>query len=766
MKKNKYEVERIGQIEFFDNYGIDWRANDEILANNTDGVYNVNIIEFKLNVKNINSTLLQAIKYLSRLRIKGESVPATIILVDLNDCKAYIFKSADYINHIQKVYFGAASKENTGFVAHTAPLIIDYDTQEGSLQLKNFLIKSKKLQEMYVPIDIDETCILGWAERYYRELPKASKGDFLGDETGVSVKMIGEIRDPKYFKGLINPYQGPTNEKFKYLMGVLNSRLQKKDLGAFYTPMPYAKKAAELVKMAVDRVPEGNDYIILDRCAGTGNLEEALIGIKDKNDEELIEHCIVSTYEYYEYKVLNERIGHKVKAIIPPSEQDVQYESGKVANADAMSEEFINNPIIKQYIDNPKCTIIMFENPPYRDASAANKTKDTNSKTKASFVSTEMSLAKDNFTNPNISTVRDLTNQFIWSAFEYYLRDKNDAYILFSPAKWWKSCGIVDCKMVKGYLFNRQYFNASQSAITCVYWANQPDKNTENITLISIGDIDNMDDTEDVVIKKCHKTFSHYFGEKAFSSTDGVFCESSGYEAKGRKCDGVAFYQDNIIGYLTPKGFTMDANNNNLVRATHYNNRGTYITKENFLQMCPLFTAKEYPQEKYYEKGESSIFFTTSDGGDKYIKDDEFLMRCLIYTCLSNQNKCLSFKGSDGRDYQNELCFDKDTVAFKQLEKYISNNKLNSDEKELLSLWNKILEEAKKTRNYNSILKYGVYQINKELNTFTDVKINGKNKKVYDYAILNSDLETLKQKLKEYYKKYISEKMFKYELLK
>lgn len=49
-----------------------------------------------------------------------------------------------------------------------------------------------------------------------------------------------------------------------YLMDCLNSRLAKKDLSAFYTPMPYAQKAVELVQKAVERVPDGNDYIILE----------------------------------------------------------------------------------------------------------------------------------------------------------------------------------------------------------------------------------------------------------------------------------------------------------------------------------------------------------------------------------------------------------------------------------------------------------------------------------------------------------------------
>ena len=337
---------------------------------NTDGVYNGNILEFKLNISNLNKVLFQAIKYLSKMRIKGESVPATILLVDLNATTMYMYKSQDYFDDIHKVYTGAASKGVEGFTAKPYKEKYDYSDMVASAAVKKILKGRKDIDEMYMPVDIDENCIVGWAERYYRENPKAKKGDFIGDETGSAVKITGEIREPKHFKGLINPYKGKTNEKFKYLMDCLNDRLCKKDLGAFYTPEPYARKAAELVQMAVDRVPEGNDYIILDRCAGTGNLEEALIGLTDRNGDDLIEHCVVSTYEYYEYKVLQERIGDKVRDIIPPTEADVVYANGVVANADAMSKEYIENPIIRQYIDDPKCTIILFENPPYQDSSA------------------------------------------------------------------------------------------------------------------------------------------------------------------------------------------------------------------------------------------------------------------------------------------------------------------------------------------------------------------------------------------------------------
>ena len=760
-----YKTEREGQMEFFDNYGIPYIDDASILVDNTDGVYNGNIIEFKLSINNLNRVLFQAIKYLSKMRIKGESVPATILLVDLNSTTVYAYKSENYRDEIQKVYTGAASKNNDGFVAGKYDQKLDYSNMVESAEVKK-LLKGKKVcpDEMYMPIDIDEGCIVGWAERYYREKPSASKGDFLGDDTGTAVKVTGEIRDPRHFKGFINPYTGKSNEKFKYLMDCLNDRLSKKDLGAFYTPVAYAKKAAELVQMAVDRVPDGNDYIILDRCAGTGNLEAALIGLTDKNGDELIEHCVVSTYEYYEYKVLSERIGDKVRDIIPPSEANVVYENGKVANADAMSKEFIENSLIKRYVDDDKCTIILFENPPDRDASAANKTKESNSATKQSFVANEMAKKKNSFVNTNTSTVRDLTNQFVWSGVEYYLRKPTDSYVLFSPVKWWKSCGIVSLTMSEGFIFNRRLFHASESAITCCLWLNIPDDKTDKIKLTGY-ETTCFDSSTDITISKCYKTLSEYYQKKVYGLETVVFCESDGTETKGRRCDGKSYYSDEIICYLTPKGFTLDANNNNLVRMTHYNNRGTYATKSNYLSMLPLFVAKEYPRDKFYEKGEGCVYFTTSDGGDTYTHDPEFLKSCLLYTCLSNQNKCLSFNGSDGRYYRNDLCFDTtngDTVASTDLAKMT----LDTDEEALVSLWNNILDEAKKTENYDGRLTYGVYQITKELNTSKTIG-TGKNKKtVYDYPVLNGYLDTMRTMLKAYYKSHITEKMFKYELLK
>ncbi|MDU5526683.1 MAG: hypothetical protein E6053_04305 [Finegoldia magna] len=752
MNYKRYEIEREGQIDFFKNYGIPYDEDSSILVDNTDGVYNGVLLEFKLSINNLNSTLFQAIKYLSRMRIKGESVPRTILLVDLNGRKAYQYSSEDYIQDIEKEYVGAASKDNKNFVANNLIETFDYKDMMQSNNLKKLLKNKKSLEEMYIPINIDETCIVGWAERYYREKPKAIKGDFLGDDEGVR-KITGEIREPNHFKGLINPYTEKTNVKFKYLMDCLNDRLQKKDLGAFYTPIPYCQKAAELVQMAVNMAIDAGkkDYIILDRCSGTGNLESALVGLYDKNEDEIISHTVVSTYEYYEYKVLNERLGDKVREIIPPTEADVIYSNGTVANADAMSEEYINNPIIKQYLDDNDCAIIMFENPPYRD-----ETTDLEKRGKRkTFVATEMRKeVKGVATN-------ELANQFIWSAFKYYLRQSTDSYIAFAPIKYWKQYDFINKNAKAGLLFNRKYFHATSSGITCICWENiESSKNKIQVEAYDIVD-ESIDFIGQKDLLKVENPVSRYYSKMKWSRDDeiSIHCAANGEEAINKNITVKSYHRDDMIGYLESSSFTMGPMHRNLTRLCLFRGHGCYLTKKEYINILPIWVAKHIPLDNWYDK---DIYATTSDGGDAYTRDQDFLKSCLIYTCLSNQNKCLSFTGSDGRYYKNELCFEEGTLARKDLEKYT----LDATEKELIELWDQILNRAKKTDNYDSSLTYGVYQITKDLNNFEKVKVGKTTKNVYDYPELNGDLETLRVKLKEYYKTHIWDKMFQYELVK
>ena len=113
------------------------------------------------------------------MRIRGESVPSNILLVSLNTRKVYLYYSKDYFNEIHKIYIGAASRNNKDFIAKPYIQEYDYTKTQDTISIQHIL-----KQKEYLPIRIDEDSIVGWAERYYRENPKSSKGDFLGDDNG------------------------------------------------------------------------------------------------------------------------------------------------------------------------------------------------------------------------------------------------------------------------------------------------------------------------------------------------------------------------------------------------------------------------------------------------------------------------------------------------------------------------------------------------------------------------------------------------------
>ena len=209
-----YNTEREGQLAFFKNIGIN---AEQALIENTDGVWNGNLLEFKLSISDTSKVLFQCVKYLSKLRISGTSVPRNIVMIDLNRCTAYVYDAQNFYEEIHKVYSGAASVANEGFDSKgVQPRKLEYSNSTDMDELKRILKQTE-----YVKIRIDENCIVGWAERYYRENPTASKADFLGDDGEFSHE--GEIRNPVKFKDVIVPYEGETNEKFKYLMDKLNA---------------------------------------------------------------------------------------------------------------------------------------------------------------------------------------------------------------------------------------------------------------------------------------------------------------------------------------------------------------------------------------------------------------------------------------------------------------------------------------------------------------------------------------------------------------
>lgn len=828
-----YNNEKEGQLDF---YGTIKKIDGTIPEYDdfTDGVIRGTILEFKLKIDNKYSVLLQTIKYLSKKRNNGKDIPSQILLVSLNEEKAYLYNSNDFLEYIEKQYVGSASKNNKDFFTDIKAKEIYYNNNY--IEIVNIL-----KNEDFIKTHIDFYCVVGYANRFYNENPKKTKIDF-----------FEELRNPKNLP--IYPWNG-NEEDFKYIMDCLNDNQHKKELGAFYTPIEYCKLSTKLVREAIKRIKITNkDYIILDRCAGTGNLEQFLTDkdVKDITIEELdkyldnetkelylqdkknvikllgksvnyitmeeleeyktnlsiydflydneLSHTIVNTYELKEWVVLNALIGDKVKMIIPPVE-NVKQNENLVSGGDALSEYFITgiynlnvieNDINKtiysncieelnSYVENENINVIMLENPPYRDM-----TTNSNGKATKGFTNFIKENMKKFFKG---SILNDLSNLFIWSAFEYYLKKENDFYIVFSPVKYFKSYNLCNKTFIDGYLLNRKYFHASPSAVSLIMWQNI-DKKQEEYKL-KIYDIinENINYIKDIIIKKVYRLFSELYFDKRkddnYISTinlSGFNLDSNSVSLVRRreqiKGHGSCFNLYNTdIAYLRASSFNLDNNSVALTRipqgAETYSPHGKMISNNNYITKLPLFCAKLYPQENWYE---TDVYFTTADGGEEYIKDKDFLKSCLIYTCLCRQNKCVSFYGSDGRFYKNELCFYQDTIANNDLKMF----DLNKTEKELFKIWNEILILIKETKNYNKDFTYGLYQIDVELNTYYKLDINGykiypddknyKNKKnssiYFDYQDLNSNIEVLKSKLKDYYKNYIQDKLFKYELLK
>ena len=763
MSNENYILERDGQLDFYNVFipRVDASLSiDDILSDNNDGVLNGNLLEFKLHVKDLNSVLFQCIKYLSALRVKGKPVPANIMIIDLNATTLWLYHSENYLEYIEKLYTGAASKDNVSFIGGNADKIFHYDNVIDAENIIS-LLKEKN----YTKIHIDENCIVGWATSFYKIVPTARKEDFLGDDTGKH-KTIGEIRKPVHFVDYIYPYTGQTNVKFNYLMDKLNDTLQKKNLGAFYTHEIYAEKSLELVREAIKRVPDGNDYVIIDRCAGTGNLE---IGLTDEE----ISHCIVSTIEYYEYKVLQELIGSKVRHIIPPVETLDTFNAGLVAGADALTKEYIENPVIKQYIENPKCTIILFENPPYAETTSIEHQRIKKSKSsstwKNSYVVQEMKKEVKG------AVSNDLGNAFIWSAFKYYLRQATDSYIVYSPVKYWKAQHLIDKKFFNGYAYNRRHFHTNIDACIMVASWGYEDVENERLILKGYDIIDKkLSDCIELPVNKVHELYStRYYEKRKFedSTFDGILCGLNGLEADASVRKRIKpMYSDKMLGYLVADsvGFDNPDAKSSLLVAGRYNGNGCYIYKDNYLEKLPMFCASRYIN---YNRvwTERARIMKSADGWQKYFEDvksgklKQFLLKSLLFTCLEMQNHMRTFTGSDGRFYRNELCLDDtngETIAIKDLKELHQGDK----EEKLLKQWNVVFEYAKNCETYNSTSTYGVYQIFAELDTSHKDEKTGV--KVWDNVELHTALLGLKILVKEYYNTEIVPVLIKYEFIK
>lgn len=738
-----YRDEYEGQIEFYNRVGI-----NPDLSHNTDGVDRGNLYENKIDIKNIYEVLSQAIKYASRIRIRGEKMPANIILNDLNREVAYVFKSQDLLSDIEKVYFGAASKHNEAYKTEAKYQMIDYSTSTGLLDLLTIVNSNE-----FIKYHVDSNNILGLSQQFYRHVQ--DKDRFIKGENA-------EIRKPDILQDRIYPYEYTDNMAFEDIMDCLNPGLLQREQGAYYTPSAYVNEMHKMLYKAIDEIPKGMDYIIIDRCAGTGNLQEGL-------PDEILKHCVLSTIEFNEYAILNYKYGDKCLVVIPNTDA-LAYD---IIPAEHDGESVVND-FLREKIEDPNCAIILMENPPYSEV-AAGSVQTTGKKEnawKSSFVMDEMRKEIKGV------VLNDLSNLFIWSGFKYYLKKDVDSYILFSPTKYWRNQGLVQKKFADGFLCNRKEFHANQvSAIGCIWWKNIEDVSTESLSLTPYDIVGGQTEraTQDIIIKKAYSTLADGFDRRSFPSdiAGGITCERDGTEfiQNGRKNYLSAIYNENIIGYLTASNFQIDRKDVVLTRCGLYKAHGFYLREDNFVEKLPLFVAATFPYDKWYK---TDVYSKSFDGKGSYKKDKEFLKKCLLYTALTPKNKCRTLWGSDGRFYRNELCLDQnDTLIYKELQALLNQGETLSDkEKTLLKYWDDVLFEARKTKEYVSADKhtrFGLWQIMQEIN----IKIDSgrKDKKgapifVFKYTALNSEIKKLDSALKSYYSEEILQPLFDYQLIK
>lgn len=263
-----------------------------------------------------------------------------------------------------------------------------------------------------------------------------------------------------------------------------------------------------------------------------------------------------------------------------------------------------------------------------------------------------------------------------------------------------------------------------------------------------------------------------YYDKRPFDDNiyDGILTELNGLEVNSdKKLRIKPTFSNKMLGYLVADsvGFDNPDSKSSLLVAGRYNGNGFYLHKDNYLEKLPMFAASRYIS---YNTNwtERARIMKSADGFNKFTNDVtngklyKFLLKCLLFTCMESQNHMRSFYGSDGRFYKNELCLDitnGETIASKNISKLICNER----ESNILNEWNKIISYIKTTNEYDSSLTYGIFQIEKEINTFSK---NEQGDIKYNYPELNGALRTLKCLVKEYYNEEIVPTLFQYEFLK
>ena len=720
--KSTYRSEIEGMIDFYTEIGYDGKVDyscstdGRLMIGNELGALN----EFKLNPVSPIDVFNQMKRYVISLNAKAKPLPLYGIYICLNSHEYQIFKlDSDY----EHAYFTELKKwENPNDIKQ----YMEYtDTQFGWIEPNSIVayndlyFKNNKVKKT-----------TSKQSQPFASITAILKGQKVDPDRLSKDQFIEELRNPCYLP--IIPYQwDETGDMERRMLDCIGASQLKKRLGAFFTPKAYAEKAAEYVKNIVANLsPDTEDYLIIDRCAGTGSLEESFT-------DEMLSHTILNTIVLSESSTLHGLYSGRVFAILPENmETD---EEGLFVHGDALEKSF--NEGLKEIIEAYRATckengkelrLIFFENPPYSNAGAFTNKSNT---VKGSYI---QKLVSNDKTIKGSAAKSDLANLFIWSAFNYF---NCDHYVVFSPIKYWKTHQLVDEKFVEGFIANRAHFHATEGGISVIHWENMHSNVSNDSINMEVYDIVNdcLIKENNVIVKKIHS------GSHSLLPTNDTepFCYFG-------ECSGTPDFKH---GDIMPKG------------ASHYNQ--VSVGASNFEQAVPLFAANCYECKDFTEK---EILMKSGDGGLAYMEDRQFLLDCFIWCGLSDKNKCIS-----NDELKNEYCFCQNTKADSILEEYeILHSPRYAG---LLNRWKSILHEAEETEEYNpdEEYTYGLYQLNEEVNITGICKDDegrvitdktGKPKQGIIHPELDSQIKLLKADLKNFYNEKIAPKLFEYQLLK
>lgn len=519
-----------------------------------------------------------------------------------------------------------------------------------------------------------------------------------------------------------------------------DKRIRQKT-GSFYTPRYCVEKSTEYLRECIRRV-KTKDYIILDRFAGEGNLERLL------TDDEL-SHVVMNTIQPEERETLRFLFGGKIRKLYEPT--------------DALSKEFIEDEYLQGIVNDPDCTVILLENPPYVSSVSIENQKAGKAKA-ASWRNGYIGKMLSDSKVPS----RDIVNACIWTGFEIY---RPEFYIVYAPIKYWKADHIIDKKALYGFIADRKDFGASIGTVSCICWTSESNTDKDYCLNLEAFDHDkkisqlaqafaqagqplNINNspnapriTTGITARRIWSNITDCYPK--YPDSPNLLCHDHSVDYSGN------FTSQAVCAPLAPFCYL-------LCNSTEFNNPrlhvglfshklihggGAYLTAGNYRTYLPLFCAGEYAEvisDEFYTYG---FRMKSADGWEAYRQDvddgklEGFLDDCLVFSCIfCGRNHTVS-KDMD----RNMVISDYPSIPYKEL-----------SSRNVLYKYSKILEPWFKIQDL-LVRKYGLSG-----NTLTvyEVKTSFKNDKE-----IQSLLKELRGNAARLYKSRILLVLFRYKFV-